>query len=147
MTNNMSEAEVRRKEEEVGVWRRSRWTWSFWWRFLATFSLYYWTLWRRNQITVTTYRVMQRRGDLLGGEETAISIENITDINIDTPALGAIFNYGDIEVQSAGSGEAEVAFTGLGRVKELRNVLFDLKDGTADEAAKERMEERRKDDE
>jgi hypothetical protein len=125
------------QEQKIGVWRRSMWTWGFWWRTITTLTLYVWLLWRRNQITVTTRRVSQRRGNILGGEETSLSIHNITDISIDTPPLGAIFGYGDIEVQSAGSSEAEIAFKGLGRVKKLREVLFDLKDGVADEAVKE----------
>jgi hypothetical protein len=125
------------QEQKIGVWRRSMWTWGFWWRTITTLTLYVWLLWRRNQITVTTRRVSQRRGNILGGEETSLSIHNITDISVDTPPLGAIFGYGDIEVQSAGSSEAEIAFKGLGRVKKLREVLFDLKDGVADEATRE----------
>ena len=128
-------------EKTIGVWRRSMWTWGFWWRTITTLTLYVWLLWRRNQITVTTRRVSQRRGNVLGGDETALSISNITDISIDTPPLGAIFGYGNIEVQSAGSTEAEISFQGLGRVKKLREVLFDLKDGVADQAAKKEMED------
>jgi hypothetical protein len=119
-------------EQEIGVWRRSVWTWAFWWRTITTLTLYVWVLWPRNQITVTTRRVSQRRGNVLGGDETSLSIDNITDISIDTPPLGAIFGYGNIEVQSAGSSSAEIAFQGLGRAKKLREVLFDLKDGVVD---------------
>jgi len=125
------------KEQVIGVWRRSVWTWGFWWRTVTTLGLYVLLLWRRNQITVTNRRISQRRGNILGGSETAISIENITDISLDTPPLGAIFGYGFIQVQSAGSTQAEIAFEGLGRAKKLREVLFDLKDGSADEAAKD----------
>ncbi|MDX1994225.1 MAG: PH domain-containing protein [bacterium] len=123
-------------EREVGVWRRSRWTWSFWWRTVITLSLYYWTLWRRNQITVTTRRITQRRGNLIGGEETSVSLENVTDISLDEPLFGAIFNYGNITIQSAGSSSAEISFQGLGRAKKLRDVVFDLKDGRWDETRK-----------
>lgn len=126
-------------EQTVGVWRRSVWTGGFWWRTISTLGLYWLLLWRRNQITVTTRRVMQRNGNLLGGEERAISIGNITDIYVDTPALGAILGYGNIQIQSAGSSGAEISFQGLGRVKKLRDVLFDLKDGVANEAARDEM--------
>ncbi|MFP4320890.1 MAG: PH domain-containing protein [Anaerolineales bacterium] len=124
------------REETIGVWRRSVWTWGFWWRTIVTLTLYYWILWRRNQITVTTRRISQRRGNILGGDETTLSIVNVTDVSIDTPPLGAVFGYGNIEVQSAGSNEAEITFNGLGRARKLREVIFDLKDGTPDEAAK-----------
>ena len=125
------------REEKIGVWRRSVWTWGFWWRTISTFGLYFLILWRRNQITVTNRRISQRRGNVLGGSETAISIQNITDISMDIPPLGAIFGYGDVQVQSAGSTQAEISFEGLGAAKKLREVLFDLKDGVADEAAAE----------
>jgi polyferredoxin len=128
------------EEQKIGVWRRSTLTWGFWWRTLTTLGLYWLVLWRRNQITVTTHRVMQRRGNVLGGSETAISIENITDISLSTPPLGAIFGYGDIRVQSAGADTAEISFQGLGRVKKLRDVLFDLKDGKIGAATKAVMD-------
>ena len=128
-----------RSEQLVGVWRRSMWTFGFWWRAIVTLGLYVLLLWRRNQITVTTRRVSQRRGNILGGSETSLSLENVTDISVYVPPLGALLNYGDIEVQSAGSNQAEIAFQGLGRARELRDVLFDLKDGVPDEAAREKM--------
>jgi hypothetical protein len=131
-------------EEIIGVWRRSVWTWGFLWRSVVTLTLYVWLLWRRNQITVTNKRVMQRRGNVLGGSETSLSIDNITDITVNVSALGAIFGYGDIEVQSAGSSAAEISFQGLGRAKRLRDVLFDLKDGVADDIAKEEQERKNK---
>lgn len=124
------------REVEIGVWRRSIWTWGFWWRTIVTLTLYVWVLWRRNQITLTTRRVSQRRGNVLGGEETSMSIENVTDISLDTPPLGAIFGYGNIRIQSAGSTEAEIAFEGLGNAKKLRETIFDLKDGKLDEVLK-----------
>ena len=134
----MSERELQ-PEQVVGVWRRSKWTWGFWWRTIVTLTFYVWLLWRRNQITVTTRRVTQRRGNLVGGDETSLSIENITDISVSTSPLGSIFGYGTIVIQSAGSSGAEISFQGLGGVKRLREVLFDLKDGVADEAAKQKM--------
>jgi hypothetical protein len=131
-------AEIR-QEQLVGVWRRSPMTWGFWWRTVLTLGLYVLLLWRRNQITVTTRRVSQRRGDILGGSETSVSLENVTDISVDVPPMGAIFDWGNIQVQSAGSTQAEISFEGLGRARQLRDVLFDLKDGIPDEAAKEKM--------
>ncbi len=120
-------------EKVVGVWRRSRWSWSFWWRTIVTLSLYYWLLWRKNQITVTTRRITQRHGNILGGTETTLDLEKITDITINESFLGAIFNYGNVRVQSAGSSAAEISFDMLGRAKKLREVIFDLRDGKWDE--------------
>jgi hypothetical protein len=128
-----------RSEQLVGVWRRSARTWGFWWRAVVSLGLYVLLLWRRNQITVTTRRVSQRRGNILGGSETSLSLENVTDISVHVPPLGALLDFGDIEVQSAGSNQAEIAFQGLAKARQLRDVLFDLKDGIPDEAAKEKM--------
>lgn len=125
-------------EKEVGVWRRSRWSWSFWWRTIVTLSLYYWLLWRKNQITVTTRRITQRRGNILGGVETTMSLEQVTDITLDEPAIGALLNYGNIRIQSAGSSESEIAFDMLGRARKLREVIFDLRDGRWDEGIKQK---------
>lgn len=127
-------------EEVIGVWRRSVWTWGFIWRTVVTLTLYVWLLWRRNQITVTNKRIMQRRGNVLGGSETSLSLENVTDVTVRVSPMGAIFGYGDIEIQSAGSSSAEIAFGGLGRAKKLRDVVFDLKDGVADDVAKREKE-------
>lgn len=132
------------EEKLIGNWRRSTFTGGFWWRTIVTLGLYWLLLWRKNQITVTTHRIMQRRGNLLGGSETAISMENVTDISITTPPMGAILGYGDIRIQSAGSDNAEISFQGLGRVKKLREILFDLKDGKIGDAAREMMEKNKK---
>jgi membrane protein YdbS with pleckstrin-like domain len=131
MEDKMKNAQA---EEIIGVWRRSRATWGFWWRTISTLGLYVVLLWRRNQITVSTRRVNQRRGNVLGGTDTTISIENITDVTLDVPPLGAVFNYGNISVQSAGSTQAEISFDGLGGAKQLREAIFDLKDGQFDGA-------------
>lgn len=122
------------REAEVGVWRRSRWTWGFWWRTITTFSLYYLLLWNKNKITLTNRRITQRRGNILGGDVTTMSLDNITDISIDTPPLGAVFGYGHITIQSAGSTDAEISFVGLGGANKLREMIFDLKDGQVDES-------------
>ena len=32
------------QETTIGIWRRSRWTWGFWWRTITTLTLYVWLL-------------------------------------------------------------------------------------------------------
>lgn len=123
-------------EAKVGEWRRSVKTWGFWWRCFSTLGLYYLLLWPRNQITVTTRRITQRRGNILGGDETAMSIENITDVSLDVPPMGSLFGWGNIQIQSAGSSATEISFVGLANAKKLRETLFDLKDGKLDETKK-----------
>ncbi|MBE2269671.1 MAG: PH domain-containing protein [Anaerolinea sp.] len=120
-------------EKQIAVFRRSPWTFGFWWRTILTLTLYYFTLWRLNQISLTTRRIMQRRGNIITGNETTIDLENVTDITVNKSLLGQIFNYGDISIQSAGSNASEISFTALQRPDKLREIIFDLKDGRLDE--------------
>ncbi|GAB4519674.1 MAG: hypothetical protein OHK0046_28920 [Anaerolineae bacterium] len=120
-------------EFEVGIWRRSTVTWGFWWRTLTTFGLYYLFLWPRNYVKLTNRRVTRKRGELLGGEERSIGLENITDIFVDIPPMGALLNWGHIHIQTAGSSAVELAFYGLDNAKQLREMIYDLKDGQLDE--------------
>lgn len=121
------------REQTIGVWRRSMWTGGFWWRTIFTVGLYVVLLWRMNQITLTTRRITQRRGSIFTGNETSISIKDITDVTINQSFLGSLLNYGDVVVQSAGSNAAEISFAGLSSAKNLRDKIFDLQDGKIDE--------------
>lgn len=120
-------------EREVAVFRRSARSWGFWWRMIITLGLYYLTNWRLNQITLTTRRLTQRRGNILTGNETSMSLERVTDINVNKSLLGSILGYGDIVIQSAGSDSAEIAFVALAKPDKLRELIFDVKDGKLDE--------------
>ncbi len=120
-------------EKDVAVFRRSPATLGFWWRTIFTLGLYLLTLWRLNEIHVTTRRITQRRGNILSGNETSMSLANITDVSVDKSVFGSIFGYGNIVVQSAGSDRAEISFNGLQKPDKLRELIFDLKDGRLDE--------------
>jgi hypothetical protein len=91
--------------------------------------LYY----RHNKITLTTRRLTQRRGSILTGNETSMSIENVTNVDVNISLLGRILNYGDITVQSAGSNAAEIQAKRLAAPEKLRESIFDLRDGRLDE--------------
>ena len=75
----------------------------------------------------------QYRGSVLTTNETAISLENITNVDVNISLLGRMFNYGDIAIQSAGSNAAEIAAVRLTNPDKLRDAIFDLRDGTLDE--------------
>lgn len=120
-------------EKHVAVFRRSPRSWGFWWRTIVTLGLYILTNWRLNQISLTTRRLTQRRGNVLTGNETSMSLERVTDINVNKSLLGSIFGYGDIVIQSAGSDSAEISFTSLQNPDKLRELIFDVKDGRLDE--------------
>lgn len=122
------------REEIIAEFRRSTRTIGFWIRTLGTLSLYYFLLWRRNEITVTTRRVIQRTGNLIGGQETSIQLSRITDVTVRTGTFGAIFGYGEIQIDSAGTSGSEIRFEGIARPHKLKDVIFDLQDGVLDDS-------------
>jgi uncharacterized membrane protein YdbT with pleckstrin-like domain len=121
------------KEQEVGVWRGSKANLQFWFSTIITLSLFYWLHYRHNAITLTTRRITQLRGNIFTSNETSISIQNVTNIDVNISLLGRIFNYGDISIQSAGSDATEIYFVRLANPTRLREIIFDLKDGKYDE--------------
>lgn len=121
------------REKQVGVWHESKANPRFWLLAIITLSLYYWLVFKHNSIVLTTRRVTQYRGSVLTSNESSISLENVTNIDVNMSLLGRIFNYGDINIQSAGSNAAEIAAVRLTNPDKLRDAIFDLRDGTLDE--------------
>lgn len=123
------------RERTIGEWYESKVNPRFWLLTIVTLSLYYWLVYKQNAIVLTTRRVTQRRGNILTSSETAISIPNITNVDVNISLLGRILGYGDIAIQSAGSNAAEIAQTRLTSPDKLREAIFDLRDGVLDEGA------------
>lgn len=120
-------------EKEVGVWEGTRASIGFWLKSILTLSIYYFLFHRFNKITLTTRRVTQQRGNFLSQNETSLGLHNVTDITINRSFIGRMFNYGDITIQSAGSGSSEIQFTALSNPEKLRELIYDLRDGRVDE--------------
>jgi len=119
-------------ETRIGIWHESRARPGFWLRAILTLTLWVWLVWKHNYIEVTNLTVMQKRGTAFSGNETTMRVDRITDINLNQSFLGGLFNYGDITIQSAGSGEAEISMQGVGNPRKLRQVMLDLRDGVLD---------------
>ncbi len=126
------------QEYVIAEFRRSTRTLGFWWRAILTLSLYVWLLWRRNVITVTNKRIIQRTGNIIGGKETSMQIGRITDVTVSKGVLEALLGYGLIEIQSAGSSGPEIRFDGIAKPDKLRDLIFDLQDGRYDGSAFQR---------
>ena len=120
-------------EKLLGEWHESKASPRFWLLSIITLSLYYWLDYRHNMIRLTTRRVTQRRGNILTHNETSASIENITNVDVNMSLLGRMFNYGDINIQTAGSSGAEIQANRLASPDKLRDAIFDLRDGKLDE--------------
>ncbi len=120
-------------EKTVGVWHESKFSLRFWLLTIFTLSIYYWVYYKHNNITLTTRRLTQHRGSILTSNQELMSLENITDVDVNMSILGRVFNYGDITIQTAGSGGAEVYAKRLTSPDKLRDAIFDLRDGRLDE--------------
>ena len=121
------------REKPIGVWRESKANPRFWLLSIITLSLYYWLDYRHNEIRLSTRRVTQKRGSILTSNETSMSLENITNVDVNMSVIGRIFNYGDINIQTAGSNAAEIQARRLASPDKLREAIFDLRDGHLDE--------------
>jgi membrane protein YdbS with pleckstrin-like domain len=121
-------------ETPIGEWHATTASPKFWLYTIITLSLYYFLVHRYSRINLTTRRVTQHRGSILTSNDTTMSVTNVTDITVNQSVLGRLFNYGDIVIQSAGSGASEIAFVGLHDPVRLREAIYDLKDGTLDES-------------
>ena len=119
-------------EQKIGVWHESKARPGFWLRAILSLGLWVLFVWKHNYIEVTTMTVTQKRGTAFSGNETTMRVDRITDINLNQSFLGGIFNYGDIAIQSAGSGEAEISKKGMANPRRLREVILDLRDGVLD---------------
>jgi uncharacterized membrane protein YdbT with pleckstrin-like domain len=121
-------------EKLVGVWHESKANLPFWLKTILTLSLYYWLVYKQNEIRLTTRRLTQKRGSIMTSNDTSMSLENITDVDVNMSLLGRIFNYGDISIQTPGSSGAEIRAVRLSNPDKLREAIFDLRDGRLDEA-------------
>jgi membrane protein YdbS with pleckstrin-like domain len=127
--NNQLPQEPERVIEEF---RATRISLGFWIPVILTLGIYY-VLWHRyNKIILTTRRVTQMRGSIFTQNETTISLQNVTDVTINRSLIGRLLGFGDIVIQSAGSGASEIDFRGIRDPERLREMIYDLRDGRLD---------------
>jgi membrane protein YdbS with pleckstrin-like domain len=120
-------------ERTLKTYRESKARFGFWWRAVLSLSIWYWTVYRHNKIVLTTRRVVQHRGNWVSSNETSVLLTNITDVTLNRSALGRLFNYGDVLIDSAGSSGSEINAIGLSGAENLRSAVFDLRDGNLDD--------------
>ena len=61
---------------------------------------------------------------LFDKKERSIPTSKITDVTLAQSFLGRILGYGSLNVQTSGSGEAEVTFKNLGGARVARDLLL-----------------------
>lgn len=119
-------------ERVVEEFKSTRINIGFWFLTIITLGIYYVLYHRYNKIILTTRRVTQMRGNVFTQNETTISLQNVTDVTINRSIIGRILGFGDIVIQSAGSGASEISFQGIRDPEHLRELLYDLRDGRLD---------------
>lgn len=133
---NMNPPLPQEPEREVETFQATRISLGFWIPVILTLGIYY-VLWHRyNKIILTTRRITQMRGSIFTQNETTISLQNVTDVTINRSFIGRLLGFGDIVVQSAGSGASEINFPGIRDPERLREMIYDLRDGRLDMADK-----------
>jgi uncharacterized membrane protein YdbT with pleckstrin-like domain len=122
-------------ERVVEEFKATRISLGFWIPVILTLGIYY-ALWHRyNKIILTTRRVTQMRGNIFTQNETTISLQNVTDVTINRSFIGRLLGFGDIIIQSAGSGASEIDFPGIRDPERLRELIYDLRDGRLDKVS------------
>src|ERR1043165_5632043 len=105
----------RAPERTIGVWKGSKASLHFWLVTIFTLSLHYWLVYRYNDITLTTDGVTLRRGNLFSSSQSTVILGSITDVSVRKSLVGDIFGYGDIQILTSGSRQAEIVFLRLSR--------------------------------
>jgi membrane protein YdbS with pleckstrin-like domain len=61
---------------------------------------------------------------LFDKKERSIPTSKITDVTLSQSLMGRIFGYGTLNLQTSGSGEAEVTFKSLGGARTARDLML-----------------------
>lgn len=80
-------------------------------------------IWRSETYTITNDRVLLRRG-VIGRYSRSISLNRVQDVTTNQDFFGRIFNFGTLEIESAGEKGAQV-LTYVPHPDNFRNVLFE----------------------
>ncbi|MBK9944195.1 MAG: PH domain-containing protein [Kouleothrix sp.] len=78
----------------------------------------------QRKIIVTNRRVIYREG-ILGGRETSVPLNKITDVSLKFSAAGRLAGYGTIRVESAGSG-LEIMAEDIADARGVRDAIMKL---------------------
>jgi uncharacterized membrane protein YdbT with pleckstrin-like domain len=80
-------------------------------------------IWRSVTYTITDQRILQRRG-VLGKFTRSIGIARVQDVSTSQSLFGRLFDFGNVEIESAGKDGAEI-FTYVPDPEHFRDILFE----------------------
>jgi uncharacterized membrane protein YdbT with pleckstrin-like domain len=85
-------------------------------------------MWRAETYTITDERVLLRRG-VIGKFSRSIGLARVQDVSTSQNLLGRVFDFGTVEIESAGKDGAEI-LTYVPDPQHFRNVLFERLHGS-----------------
>ena len=85
-------------------------------------------LWRSETYTITDERVLLRRG-VIGKFSRSVGLARVQDVSTSQNLFGRVFDFGTVEIESAGKDGAEV-LTYVPDPQHFRNVLFERLHGS-----------------
>ncbi|RQG90021.1 PH domain-containing protein [Natrarchaeobius halalkaliphilus] len=91
---------------------------------------------------VVTDRALYRKSGVLSRDVKRIDHEKIQDISYSQSALGTVFDYGTVEVSTAGGSGVEMAFKSVPEPKAVQQLISEL----IDRDHREKTDDRSKDD-
>ncbi len=80
-------------------------------------------VWRSVTYTITDQRILLRRG-VLGRFSRSIGMSRVQDVSTSQGLVGRMFDYGDVEIESAGKDGAEI-LSYVPDPQHFRDVLFE----------------------
>jgi uncharacterized membrane protein YdbT with pleckstrin-like domain len=113
---------VTNTEREIMRVHESGRTLVFWLKMLVTLGLYA-IPWRSRCWILTDRRLIRHTG-VITIQERSIPLSNIQDVNYTASLFGRLFNYGNLDVESAGQ-EDEEAMHDVGRAADFRAAIFE----------------------
>ena len=109
-------------EQEIMRVHESGKTFKFWLKMIFTLGLYA-IPWRSRCWILTDRRLIRHTG-VINIQERSIPLKNIQDVNYTSSLLGRMFNYGNLDVESAGQDDQE-AMINVGRAADFRAAIFE----------------------
>jgi len=113
---------VANTEQEIMRVHESGKTLKLWLKMIFTLGLYA-IPWRSRSWILTDRRLIRHTG-VLNIQERSIPLKNIQDVNYTASLLGRMFNYGNLDVESAGQEDQE-AMINVGRAADFRSAIFE----------------------
>ena len=91
--------------------------------FCCTLGLYG-PWWRAKTLIITDQRVIMRKG-VFSKDDRNVQLSRIQDIAIKRSFLGRILGYGNIRIETAGSGATEIVFNNIDSPTKVRDLIYE----------------------